>query len=279
MKKACVIGWPIGHSRSPLIHNYWLKHYGIDGIYERVPVQAANLPAFLEGLADAGFAGCNVTLPHKEAAFQLVEAADENTERLGVVNTVFFRQGRLFGTSTDGEGFIANLHAGAPALKLKNERAVVLGAGGAAMAIAGALLDEGVSEICLANRTQDRSQQLRRKFGNAVKPANWQDRDEILTGCSMLVNTTSLGMTGQPPLEIGLAKLPAHAVVTDIVYSPLETALLKQATQMGLTTVGGLGMLLHQAVRGFELWFGTRPAVTKPLHDLVARDIDPDYQP
>ncbi len=279
MKKACVIGWPIGHSRSPLIHNYWLKHYGINGIYERLPVEAANLPAFLMGFANAGYAGCNVTLPHKEAAFQLVRAADENTRRLGVVNTVYMRDGHLFGTSTDGEGFIANLYAGAPALKLKNSRAVVLGAGGAAMAIVGALLDEGVAEIGLANRSFDRSQLLRRNFGSLVKPANWRDRDDILSDCAVLVNTTSLGMGGQPPLEIGLAKLPAHAVVSDIVYFPLETTLLRRAAQLGLATVGGLGMLLHQAVRGFELWFGTRPTVTQPLYDLVAHDIDPGYTP
>lgn len=279
MTRACVIGWPVSHSRSPLIHNYWLTHHGIAGSYERVAVEPHGLAEFLSGLAPAGYAGCNVTLPHKEAAFGLVDIADEGTRRLGVVNTVFIRDGKRLGTSTDGEGFIANLLAGAPALQLKNQRAVLLGAGGAAMAIIGALLDHGVSEIALANRTAERSHQLRRKFGAAVKPAEWDARGDLLSDCVLLVNTTSLGMSGQPPLTIRLQNLPATAVVTDIVYSPLRTALLRDAARRGLVTVGGLGMLLHQAVRGFELWFGTRPNVTRELYDLVARDIDPDYRP
>jgi shikimate dehydrogenase len=279
MKKACVIGWPISHSRSPLIHNYWLKLYGIAGSYERIPVEPAKLAAFLNGLAEAGFSGCNVTLPHKEAAFRLVETADENTRRLGVVNTVFLKSGKLLGTSTDGEGFIANLNSKAPQLKLKNQKAVVLGAGGAAMAIIGALQGEGVAEIILANRTFDRSKLLCRKFGDNITPVNWSDRGTVLSEATLLVNTTSLGMTGQPLLEISLRKLPATAVVTDVIYSPLETPLLQQAKQLGLTAVGGLGMLLHQAIRGFELWFGMRPAVTPALYNLVAKDIDTGYRP
>lgn len=279
MIKACVIGWPISHSRSPLIQNYWLKLHGIAGSYLRIPVEPAKLPEFLGGLAKSGFAGCNVTLPHKEAAFRLVDIADENTRRLGVVNTIYLRDGRLRGTSTDGEGFIANLCSAAPQLKLRNKKVVVLGAGGAAMAIIGALQGEGVTEIALANRTFDRSQQLRQKFGATVKPVDWSDRKATLSDAALLVNTTSLGMTGQPPLEISLQNLPDTAVVTDIIYAPLETALLQQARHRGLMSVGGLGMLLHQAVRGFELWFGKRPTVTPALFDLIAKDIDPGYTP
>ncbi|MBC8036374.1 MAG: shikimate dehydrogenase [Rhizobiales bacterium] len=278
MKKACVIGWPISHSRSPLIHNYWLKLYGIAGDYLRVPVEAGALDQFIAGLPESEYRGCNVTIPHKERAWQLVAPADEMTKRLGSVNTIYHRDGRLLGTSTDGEGFIANLAANAGNLKLKNEKALVLGAGGAAMAIVGALLDRGLAEIAVANRTLERSDQLRARFGSAVKPEPWENRDEAVSESALLVNATALGMVGQPPLHIDLARLPAAAIVADIVYSPLQTPLLAAAAKRGNATVGGLGMLLHQAVRGFELWFGRRPEVTQDIHDLVARDIDPGYQ-
>lgn len=279
MKKACVIGWPISHSRSPLIHNYWLKLYGIAGEYLRLPVEPAGLERFIADLPNSEFAGCNVTIPHKERAFQLIAPADETTRRLGVVNTIYRQEGILLGTSTDGEGFIANLLASAAQLKLRNAKAVIFGAGGAAMAIAGALLDQGMSEIVVANRTFDRSQELREKFGSAIKPASWDTRNDVLAECALLVNATALGMKGQPPLDINLGQLPLSSVVTDIVYTPLQTPLLTKAAARGNWTVNGLGMLLHQAVRGFELWFGGRPEVTSALYDLVARDIDPDYAP
>lgn len=272
MKKACVIGWPISHSRSPLIHNHWLRAHGIAGLYERVPVEPERLRDFLAGLKN-DYAGCNVTLPHKEAAFALVDEKDEIARRIGVVNTIYVRDGRLRGTSTDGEGFIANLASGSPALRLKDERAVLLGAGGAAMAIIGALLDQGVAEIAIANRTMERAQALAQKFGRAITPVAWDSRAAALADCALLVNTSSLGMSGQPALEIDLSRLPARATVTDIVYTPLETPLLQAARARGNPAVGGLGMLLHQAVRGFELWFGVRPQVSQALHDLVARDI------
>ncbi len=278
MKKACVIGWPISHSRSPLIHNYWLKTHGITGSYERVPVEAAALLPFLKGLAAAGYAGCNVTLPHKEAAFTAVDFVDDIAARIGVVNTIYIKDGMLLGASTDGEGFIANLLANARTLHLENQRAVLLGAGGAAMAIVGALLDQGVSEIALINRTLDRSERLREKFGKHIVPLPWHARADALADSALLVNTTLLGMSGQAPLDIDLGKLPTCATVADIVYSPLETPLLKSARVRGNDTVGGLGMLLHQAVRGFELWYGPRPQVTAALYDLVARDVDPDYR-
>ncbi len=279
MRKACVIGWPVNHSRSPLIHNYWLKLHGIDGQYDRMAVEPAMVRDFLARLEENGFAGCNVTLPHKEAAFACVEAADEATKRLGVVNTVFLRNGRTLGTSTDGEGFMANLAENAAGCSVRSERVVLLGAGGAAMAIAGALADAGAGEIVVANRTAERVEILRRKFGSVIVPVEWEKRGNILAECRLLVNTTALGMKGQQPLELDLARLGQEAIVADIVYTPLETALLKAAKVRGNRTAGGLGMLLHQAVGGFELWFGVRPTVTRELYALVARDVDPDWTP
>ena len=278
MRRACVIGWPVNHSRSPIIHNYWLELHAIDGDYGRVAVAPGALRDFLGKLEDNGFIGCNVTLPHKETAFGCVKAADEVTKRLGVVNTVFRHAGETFGTTTDGEGFMANLAASAAGFSIRNERAVLLGAGGAAMSIVGALADAGAAEIAVANRTAERVEILRRKFGAAIVPIDWQSMDGALSECHLLVNTTILGMKGQLPLDIELSHLPADAVVADIVYTPLETGLLKAARTRGNRTVGGLGMLLHQAVRGFELWFGVRPAVTFELYALVARDIDPEWQ-
>ncbi len=279
MRKACIIGWPVAHSRSPVIHNYWLRLHRIPGRYDRVPVEPGMVHEFLSRLEENGFAGCNVTLPHKEAAFASVAAADEATKRLGVVNTVFLRDGRSFGTSTDGEGFLANLAANAAGFSIANQRVVLLGAGGAAMAIAGALADAGAAEIAVANRTAERVGILRRKFGPLIVPVAWQKKEDALAECRLLVNTTALGMRGQPPLDLDLARLEPEAVVADIVYTPLTTALLKAAKARGNRTAGGLGMLLHQAVRGFELWFGVRPAVTAELYALVARDVDPDWTP
>ena len=277
-RKACVIGWPISHSRSPLIHGYWLKRYGIDGSYERVAVPPAELSAFLRALTNRGFAGCNVTLPHKEDVFRAVRIADDATLRLGVVNTVFHRDGELWGTSTDGEGFLANLSAHVPSWQAQDRTVVVLGAGGAARAIVGALLDAGSRHILVANRTLARAEELRRDFGPRIEPLDWKDVEKRLEDAELLINTTSLGMTGQPPLSLDLTKLPRSAIVTDIVYTPLETDLLVRARVRGNVVVAGLGMLLHQAVRGFELWFGRRPEVTPELYDLVARDIDADFK-
>lgn len=275
MIKACVIGWPIAHSRSPLIHGYWLKQYGIDGSYQRQPVEPAELPQFIASLQSAGFAGCNVTLPHKEAVFALVTPADEATERLGAVNTVYLRDGKVLGTNTDGEGFINSLYHSAPGLKLDGTRAVVLGAGGAALAVVNALLEQGVSDVTVANRTLERAEDLRRRFGPRIRPISWDRASAELAGCGLLVNTTSLGMKGQPALDLDLSHLAEEAVVTDIVYTPLRTALLDQAAARGNRVVEGLGMLLHQAVRGFSLWFGVLPEVSTELYDLVARDIEP----
>lgn len=277
MIKACVIGWPISHSRSPLIHGYWLKQHGIDGSYTRQPVEPTALADFITGLSAAGYAGCNVTLPHKEAVFTLVTPANESTERLGAVNTVYLREGKLLGTNTDGEGFINSLKQGAPHLDLANRRAVVLGAGGASLAVVNAILEQGVGEVAVANRTRERAEQLRVRFGSRIRPIRWEDACDQLDDCSLLVNTTSLGMKGEPDLDLDLTRLSPSAVVTDIVYTPLRTKLLDDAAARGNSVVEGLGMLLHQAVFGFSLWFGVTPQVTMELHDLVARDIDPGY--
>lgn len=278
MIKACVIGWPISHSRSPLIHGYWLRQHGIDGSYTRQPVEPEALPAFIASLADEGYAGCNVTLPHKESVFRLVTPADESTRRLGAVNTVFLREGRPFGTNTDGEGFINSLFQSVPDLSLVDRRVVVLGAGGASLAVVNAILEQGASEVVVANRTLEKAEQLSARFGGRVKPLAWESVAGQLDDCSLLVNTTSLGMKGQPDLGIDLSRLNGKAVVTDIVYTPLRTRLLEDAARRGNPVVEGLGMLLHQAVRGFSLWFGVTPEVTPDLHDLIARDIDPDYR-
>ena len=273
-RKAGVIGWPIAHSRSPLIHGYWLKRYGIDGEYTRIPVRPEDVDAFFASMAANGYAGCNVTLPHKEAAFRAVTVADAATRRLGSVNTVFLRDGRLMGTSTDGEGFIASVTAAFPGWSIAGSKAALLGAGGSARAIAGALLDKGATEIAIINRTLARAAAIRSDFGSRIIPLSWEDAGKALAGADLLVNTTSLGMKGDEPLSLDLAALPQRAVVSDIVYTPLETAFLKAARSRGHRIVPGLGMLLHQAVRGFELWFGTRPEVTQELHDLVAADIE-----
>ena len=275
MKKSCVIGWPIQHSRSPIIHNYWLNKYNIAGHYGIVPVQPEDLQDFITSMVSAGYAGCNVTIPHKEAAFAFVKYRDERSSRLGAINTIYVSDDELHATNTDGEGFIANIKTDVPQIVLANNSVAVLGAGGSAMAIAGALLDEDVSEILIFNRSIEKSQALRQRFGKTVKPRAWELRNSHISDSALLVNTTSLGMKGQPPLEIDLHALPVKAAVADIVYVPLTTPLLQQARARGHPTTGGLGMLLHQAVKGFELWFGIRPSVTAELYDLVAKDIDP----
>lgn len=277
MIRACVIGWPISHSRSPLIHGYWLKQHGIDGSYSRQPVEPSSLAPFIHELGRGTYAGCNVTIPHKEAAFRLVTRADDTTERLGAVNTLYLRDGKVLGTNTDGEGFVNSLRQSAPGLDLSGRRAMVLGAGGASLAVVNALLEQGTREVAVANRTVEKAEQLRQRFGPRVRAVAWDDAADQLADATLLVNTTSLGMTGQPDLDFDLARLPQAAVVSDIVYTPLRTKLLDDAAARGNRVVEGLGMLLHQAVRGFSLWFGVTPEVTRELHDLVARDIDPGF--
>jgi len=274
MKRACVIGWPVEHSRSPLIHRYWLKQYGIDGAYEKEAVRPEDLAEFLGSLKERGYAGANVTLPHKEAALQLAALADEAARAIGAANTLWLDDsGRLNASNTDAYGFITNLSAAASGWNEGGRPVMVLGAGGAARAIVHGLLAEGARRILLANRTSGRARALAAAFGPAVAVVDWQERARALTGCGLLVNATSLGMTGKDALDLDLAAFAPHAVVADIVYSPLETELLAAARARGNRTVDGLGMLLHQAVPGFERWFGVRPEVTPGLRDHIAASL------
>jgi shikimate dehydrogenase len=272
LRAACVIGWPVEHSRSPLIHNYWLKHYGIAGEYRRELVPREELAAFLGSLAARGYVGANVTVPHKEAALALSKP-DERAHAVGAVNTLWFDGGVLRSTNTDVEGFLDNLDACAPHWDRGTGKAVVLGAGGAARAVIYGLLTRGVGQIVVVNRTPSRSEMLRQAFGGRVRVAQWDEAGGNLTDAALLVNTTTLGMKGQPGLSIDLAPLPGHAIVADLVYVPVSTPLLAAAKARGLRTADGLGMLLHQAVRGFALWFGTEPDVNPPLRALVEADL------
>ncbi|MGJ4858398.1 shikimate dehydrogenase [Labrys sp. KB_33_2] len=274
MKRAFVVGYPISHSRSPLIHGFWLKELGIQGSYERIAVEPAAFQAFATTLADRGFTGGNVTVPHKEAAFRLASVDDPVARDLEAVNTLWFEDGVLKGMNTDVAGFLANLDQEAPGWSDNLRRAVVLGAGGASRAILYGLIQRGAAEILLINRTLERAEALARHFGSKVKALAWDQAETALEGADLLVNTTSLGMKGQPPLDLDLSHLPKSALVTDIVYVPLETPLLAAARRFGLATVDGLGMLLHQAVPGFEHWFGARPEVTPQLRALVLADIE-----
>jgi len=271
MQRACVIGWPVEHSRSPLIHRYWLKQYGIDGAYEKEAVEPKDLARFLGSLEAHGYAGANVTLPHKEAALRLSAVADEAARAIGAANTLWLDQaGRLCAGNSDAYGFMTNLKAEAPDWNRGRRPVMVLGAGGAARAILYGLLNEGAARVLIANRTRDRAEGLAQAFGPSVQLVDWEDRHRAPAGCGLLVNATSLGMIGKESLDIDVKALPADAVVADIVYSPLETKLLAAARTRGNRVVDGLGMLLHQAVPGFERWFGVRPEVTPALKAHVA---------
>jgi shikimate dehydrogenase len=274
MRRACVIGWPVEHSRSPLIHRYWLKQYGLDGAYEKEAVKPEDLPAFLGSLKSHGYAGANVTLPHKEAALRLAAVADEAARTIGAANTLWLDEaGRLNASNTDAYGFMTNLNAAAPGWNETRRPVMVLGAGGAGRAVLHGLLAEGASRILLANRTAGRAQELADAFGPAVTVVDWRERDHALFGCGLLVNATSLGMTGKEALDLDLALLPSDAAVADLVYSPLETRLLAAARARDNRAVDGLGMLLHQAVPGFERWFGVRPAVSDELRAHIAASL------
>lgn len=273
--RAFVCGHPIAHSRSPKIHSYWLQHYSIDGSYEAIDVAPADARTFFSSLAADGFAGGNVTIPHKEAAFEAVSWRDEAAEAIGAVNTLWLEQGRLCGGNTDAVGFAANLDERAPDWE-KAGPAVVLGAGGAARAVIHALKARGFGDIRVVNRTVARAVELAERFGAGVTAHPTGATHELLGDAGLLVNTTALGMAGKAgsdELPADPEALPRHAIVTDIVYVPLETPLLAAARGRGLRTVDGLGMLLHQAVPGFERWFGRRPKVTPQLRDLIVADM------
>lgn len=270
--KAFVCGHPIAHSRSPMIHGYWLKKHGIDGFYDAVDVAPENFEAFLGGLAENGLAGGNITIPHKEAAYRFADRRDAAAEEIGAVNTLWFEDGQLCATNTDAHGFAANLDEYAPGWT-KAGAAVVLGAGGASRAVIFALKQRGFTDIRVVNRTVARAAELADRFGEGVSAHPSDTIAELLSDAGLLVNTTALGMHGNAEIPADPSHLPDHAIVTDIVYVPLETPLLAAARMRGLKTVDGLGMLLHQAVPGFERWFGVRPEVTPELRSLIVSDL------
>ena len=273
--RAFVVGYPIKHSRSPLIHGYWLKRLGIAGSYEKVEVAPEAFADFIAGLKgdDPFFCGGNVTIPHKEAAYRLADETDELTDELGAANTLWLADGKLKATNTDGIGFTANLDDRHPGWD-RGERAVVLGAGGASRAIIQALRERGFSEIHVVNRSLDRAQELADRFGPKVHAHAMADLGEVMRKADFFVNTTSLGMGGEPAPQLPFDTLAPGAVVTDIVYVPLKTSFLQHAERAGLATVDGLGMLLHQAVPGFEKWFGKRPVVDDALRALIIADME-----
>ncbi|HWZ38383.1 MAG TPA: shikimate dehydrogenase [Bradyrhizobium sp.] len=268
---ACLIGWPAAHSRSPLIHHYWLRTLGIEGGYVIEAVPPDDLRDFVLRLSLRGFVGANVTIPHKESVLDL-STPDARALAIGAANTLWFEDGELHSTNTDVEGFVNNLDACAPGWD-KAEEALVLGAGGSSRAVVFGLIERGVKRVHLVNRTLSRAQALAEKFGTAVLPVGWEKTGELLPRAKLLVNTTSLGMQGQGALDIDVSLLPKEAVVADLVYVPLQTPLLAAAKARGLKTADGLGMLLHQAVRGFELWFGRRPEVAAELRAIVEADL------
>lgn len=271
-RAACVIGWPARHSRSPKLHGYWLEKYKIDGAYRAEEISPADFPAFVTSLPAHGYVGANVTIPHKEMALALSEP-DERARAVGAANTLWHENGKLKSTNTDVEGFVHAIDASAPGWDSRTRSAVVLGAGGAGRAIIFGLMERGIETIHLVNRTLDRANELRDLFGPSVHPARWEDVPRLLDGSRLLVNTTSLGMKDYPELEIDLTPMADGAVVADIVYIPLETKLLRAAAVRGFRTSNGLDMLLHQAVRGFELWFGVRPEVTAEQRAMLVADI------
>jgi shikimate dehydrogenase len=271
---AGVLGWPVAHSRSPRLHNYWLQHYGINGAYLPLPVRPEHFAEAVRGLLRLGFAGANVTVPHKEAAFALCDRADDSARKAGAANTlVFSPAGEISGSNSDGFGFLENLRAAVPGFDAHAGAAAVLGAGGSARAVVQALVAAGAPEIRVVARTRKRAEQLAADLGGPVVVVDWPAASAALAGAALLVNTTSLGMKGQPPLQLDLAPLPKAAVVNDIVYTPLETGLLGAARRRGHPVADGLGMLLHQARAGFRAWFGRDPEVTEALRRYVAADL------
>jgi shikimate dehydrogenase len=274
MLRACVIGWPIEHSRSPMIHGHWLAQYGIAGTYTREAVKPEDVGVFLSSLADRGFAGCNVTLPHKHAALAAAKHKDGAAIAIGAANTLWLENGSLCATNTDAYGFMTHLSETVPDWQSLDAPVSLLGAGGAARALIHGFLTAGVREIRLFNRTHARAEDLARHFGSRVKVHLWSERERLSRDAGVLVNTTALGMIHGAPLDMDVSGLGARTVVADIVYVPLETPLLAAARRCGLRTVDGLGMLLHQAVPGFEKWFGRKPEVTPELRALLAADIE-----
>lgn len=273
MIRACVIGWPISHSRSPLIHNYWLRQYGIEGTYTKEPVKPEDLEAFLRSFNARGLAGCNVTVPYKEAAFTLAAIREPSAAAVNAANTLWLDNGLLACANTDTYGFMANLDASAPDWRKRSGPILILGAGGAARAVVYGFLEAGMSDVRIFNRSPDRAQDLARHFGSRVTTQSWDVRNEHVSEAAVIVNTTTLGMNAAGSIGIDFTRAQTGSVAVDLVYVPLETEFLKSARANGLIGVDGLGMLLHQAVPGFEKWFGVRPVVTPELYQMIASDI------
>jgi shikimate dehydrogenase len=274
MTRRCfVIGHPIGHSRSPLIHGAWIAEHGLDGSYDRIDVAPGELAGFLDRVRAGDYAGGNVTVPHKEAALRLVDEASETASAMGAVNTIWREGGRLHGDNTDAAGFLAHLDMSVPGWAGQVRTALILGAGGAARAIGYGLKARGLGRIILVNRSAARARELALALGSPLDARDWSERHDLVAEADLIVNTTALGMKGQPPLELDLAGLRPGTIVDDIVYVPLRTALLDEAERRGGVIVDGLGMLLHQAVPGFTRWFGVTPAVTPALRARLEADI------
>lgn len=275
MKRACVIGWPIEHSRSPAIHGYWLDRYKIDGSYTKRAVPPEEIETFLGALAAEGLAGCNVTIPHKEAAFRKADEREASAVAVGAANTLWLDDaGRLCAANTDTYGYMTYLADQAEDWSRRDAPVSILGAGGAARAIVYGFLEAGVGEVRVFNRSLARAEALAKDFGLRVKVLPWDQRSRASTEAAVFVNTTSVGLKGAGTLDIDFTDFHPDCIVSDIVYVPLETALIREARRHGLRTVDGLGMLLHQAVPGFEKWFGVRPEVTDELYDRIAADIE-----
>jgi len=267
---AGVMGWPVAHTRSPAIHNHWIARHGLKGAYVQLPVHPDRLEAALRGLPALGFAGCNVTVPHKVSAMHFMDELHPTAQRVAAINTIVVQpDGSLLGMNNDGAGYVQSLRDADPTWRGDAGPALVLGAGGAARAIVVALLDEGVPELRITNRTLERAQALAEAFGDRVKVVPWAERNEAMAGISLLVNTTTQGMHGQPPLDVALDALPAAAMVSDAIYIPMETPLLAQARLRGHRTVNGLGMLLNQARPAFKAWFGVMPEITPELRAAI----------
>jgi shikimate dehydrogenase len=267
---AGVMGWPVAHTRSPAIHNHWIARHGLKGAYVQLPVHPDRLEAALRGLPALGFAGCNVTVPHKVSAMHFMDELHPTAQRVAAINTIAVQpDGSLLGMNNDGAGYIQSLRDADPTWRGDAGPALVLGAGGAARAIVVALLDEGVPELRITNRTLERAQALAEAFGERVKVVPWAQRNDAMAGVSLLVNTTTQGMHGQPPLDVALDALPAAAMVSDAIYIPMETPLLAQARLRGHRTVNGLGMLLNQARPAFKAWYGVMPEITPELRAAI----------
>lgn len=274
MRRACVIGWPIEHSRSPIIHGYWLKRYGIDGAYTKEAVKPDSAQAFLRMLPERGLVGCNVTVPLKEIAFRTADEKEPSALAVGAANTIWLDGRRVCAANTDTYGYMRHLALSAPQWMRADAPVCVLGAGGAARAIVFGFLEAGVTQVRVFNRTPERAEALANDFGVRVKALPWSAREDGSRNAAVLVNTTTIGMKGEGDLGIDFSGFDPRCVVSDIVYVPLETAFLAAARAAGLATVDGLGMLLHQAVPGFERWFGVRPEVTPELRALLVADIE-----